>query len=178
MNRVLLCGLTILIALTAGSGQFAAAEEPSASDVARRSLDVFYYPAKDMRVRISMVLINPQGKQRVRELTMLRKDFDTEGNQRYFIFFHAPADVKGTTFMVWKNPAKEDDRWIFIPSINLVRRIAASDSRSSFVGSDFTHEDVSGRDLHDENHQLLRTEALNGRSCFVLESVPHTSLEW
>ena len=150
MNRVLLCGLAILMALVAGPGQHAAAEEPSAIEVARRSLDSFYYPGDDAQVRVSMVLVNPQGKRRVRELTMLRKDFGADGDQRYLMFFHAPADVKGTTFMVWKDPAKEDDRWIFIPSINLVRRIAASDKGSSFVGSDFTYEDISGRVLDDE----------------------------
>lgn len=178
MRRAFSCALVMLTALAMGSGQVVAAEEPSASELVGHSLETFYYAADDMRVRISMVLINPQGKQRVRELTMLRKDLDTEGDQRYFMYFHAPADVKGTTFMVWKDLAKEDDRWIFIPAINLVRRIAASDSRSSFMGSDFTHEDVSGRDLHDEDYRLLRSEELNGRPCFVLESVPLGSADY
>ncbi|MFQ5599415.1 MAG: outer membrane lipoprotein-sorting protein [Candidatus Krumholzibacteriia bacterium] len=178
MSRGFLCRCAILMAFIAGPGQLVAADEPAPIEVAERSLDAFYYAGDDMRARISMVLVNPQGKQRVRALTMLRKDFGTEGNQRYFIFFHAPADVKGTTFMVWKNPAKEDNRWIFIPSINLVRRIAASDKRSSFVGSDFTYEDISGRGLDDENHRLRGSEVLNGRPCFVLESTPRASADY
>jgi hypothetical protein len=178
MNRAIVCSFAILMALICMPGPGAGAEEPSATDVATRSLEAFYYPGDDMRTRVTMVLVNAQGKKRVRELTLLRKNFGTEGDQRYFIFFHAPADVKGTTFMVWKNPAKEDDRWIFIPSVNLVRRIAANDKRSSFVGSDFTYEDVSGRDVNDENHQILRTEEMNGRSCFVLESTPRAGADY
>ena len=155
-----------------------ASAKPSASEIARRSLDAFYYQADDMRVRLSMKLINSNGKTRRREMTMLRKDFGGAGDQRYFVFFHGPADVKGMTFMVWKDPKKEDDRWIFMPAIKLVRRIAANDSRSSFVGSDFTYEDVSGRDLGDETHTLLRTEKLGGRPSFVLESRPKGSADY
>ncbi len=165
---LLLAGLAPELA----GAQPAANAQPAAAEIVNSSLQAFYYPAEDGRARVSMTLINPQGKQRTRELTMLRRDFGTDGDQRYFIYFHAPADVRGMTFMVWKYPAKEDDRWIFIPSISLVRRIAANDKRSSFVGSDFTYEDISGRDVGDETHSLLRSEDLNGQPCFVIESVP------
>jgi len=154
------------------------AAEPAAGEIVSRSLDAFYYAGNDMRARVAMLLVNPQGKKRERELTMLRRNFGPSGDQRYFVFFHAPADVRGVTFMVWKDPTKEDDRWIFIPSVKLVRRIAANDKRSSFVGSDFTYEDVSGRDAGDEAHELLRSGELDGRPCFVVESRPVASADY
>ncbi|MEN8131529.1 MAG: outer membrane lipoprotein-sorting protein, partial [Pseudomonadota bacterium] len=126
----LAAGLMALLNGAAGS----AATQPTADKIVARSLETFYYAGKDQRARISMRLINSQGKQRRREMTLLRKNLGTGGEQRYYIYFHAPADVKGTAFMVWKYPAREDDRWIFIPAIKLVRRIAADDKRSSFVG--------------------------------------------
>jgi outer membrane lipoprotein-sorting protein len=150
----------------------AAAAQPPAAVIAKRSLDAFYAAGRDMRVRVSMTLVNQQGGQRKRELTMLRKNMGGDGRQRYYLYFHAPPDVKGTTFLVWKDPTKDDDRWIFIPALKLVRRIAASDRRSSFVGSDFTYEDISGRDVSDETHTLVRHETLAGRPCYVLESRP------
>lgn len=159
-------------AIVVGLTPSVARAQPAGQEIASRSLEAFYYAGDDMRVRVSMTLINPQDKKRRRELTMLRRDFGSAGDQRYYVFFHAPADVKGMTFMVWKYPGKEDDRWIFIPSIKMVRRIAANDKRSSFVGSDFTYQDVSGRDVGDETHELLRSEDLGGRPCFVLESRP------
>ena len=76
---------------------------------------------------------------------------------------------------MWKYPAKDDDRWIFVPAVNMVRRIAARDSRSSFVGSDFTYEDVSGRDIKADSHTLLREEKLGGSDCFVVQSIPKAS---
>jgi outer membrane lipoprotein-sorting protein len=103
---------------------------------------------------------------------MLRKDLKEGAEQNYFIYFHQPADVRGMTFMVWKYPQRDDDRWLFIPAINLVKRIAASDKRSSFVGSDFSYEDVSGRAVEEDNHSLLREERLNGKEVYVVKSVP------
>lgn len=148
------------------------AAQPPAAEIAKRSHDGFYAAGRDFRARVSMTLINQQGGERKRELTMLRKNMGSGGEQRYYMYFHAPPDVRGTTFLVWKYPVKDDDRWIFIPAIKLVRRIAASDRRSSFVGSDFTYEDISGRDVSDETHTLLRSETLEDRPCYVLESRP------
>ena len=61
------------------------------------------------------------------------------------------------SFLVWKNAGKNDDRWMFIPALNLVKRIAPGDKRTSFVGSDFLYEDVSGRGLADDVHELVET---------------------
>ena len=119
-----------------------------------------------------MRLISRDGAERVREMTMLRKDIQEGGAQRYFIYFHRPPDVRDMTFMVWKYPDKDDDRWLYIPALKLVRRIAANDKRSSFVGSDFSYEDISGREPEEDTHKLLKEEKLGERSAYLLESVP------
>lgn len=132
----------------------------------------FYYAGNDMMAKVTMKLINKQGKMRERSLTMLRMDQGDGGEQKYFIYFHRPEDVRGTVFMVYKHVGKDDDRWLFIPSVNLTKRIAASDKRSSFVGSDFTYEDVSGRNPAEDNHTLLREEAVDGKAAYLVKSVP------
>jgi outer membrane lipoprotein-sorting protein len=156
----------------------ARAADPSADEIVKRSLETFYYAGNDMRAKVQMKLINPQGKVRERDMTMLRINLGKSGDQRYYIYFHNPADVRGTSFMVWKYPAREDDRWIFVPTLRLVKRIAADDKRSSFVGSDFTYEDVSGRDLEDEAHVLVRKEDLGGRPTYVVESRPKSAADY
>jgi hypothetical protein len=173
------CARALALAVTvAGLSPSALRAQPPAEEVARRSLEAFYYAGNDMTVRVSMSLMNPEGRKRERVLTMLRKNQTAGGEQRYFMFFHEPADVKGMSFLVWKYPGKEDDRWLFIPALKLVRRVAASDKRSSFVGSDFTYEDVSGRDLQDENHTLLPPENVGERPCHVLESIPRGNVDY
>ena len=160
--------IVIFLAVVLQPAHLPAAE---ATEIVRKSQAAFYEAGKDFQARVKMTLTSREGQQRLRELTMLRKNYPA-GEQKYFIYFHSPADVAGTTFMVYKYPNRVDDRWLFIPAINLVNRIAARDSRSSFVGSDFTYEDVSGRDLAADAHAMLREEPFNDRKVYVVESKP------
>ncbi len=145
----------------------------NADEIMKKSQAAFLYQGKDFKARVMMKLISKGGQERVREMTMLRKNFgETGGDQKYFIYFFQPADVKDMTFMVYKYPNKDDDRWLFVPAISMVRRIAAQDTRSSFVGSDFTYEDVSGRDIGDDSHAITKEEKLGTRDCFVVKSAP------
>ncbi len=150
----------------------AGAQTLSGEEIVKRSSLAAFYPGDDMKARVLMRLITKDGGERIRELTMLRKDLQDGGEQRYFIYFHRPADVREMTFLIWKSPKKDDDRWLFIPALKLVKRIAANDKRSSFVGSDFSYEDVSGRDVEEDSHKLLREEKVDGKDALVIESVP------
>ena len=144
----------------------------TADEIIERSQRAFHYQGDDMKAKIFMQLIDQDGGVRTRVMTMLRKDHEDDRRQKYFIYFHEPGDVRGMTFMVWKYPDKEDDRWIFVSAVDLIRRIAADDKRSSFVGSDFTYEDVSGRDITFDAHAVVRKDTLENRSSYVIQSVP------
>ena len=74
------------------------------------------------------------------------------------------------TYLVQKHVAgdKDDDRWLYMPAIDRVNRIAAGDKRTSFVGSDFLYEDVSGRSLDEDTHELTETTD----TLFIVKNVP------
>jgi outer membrane lipoprotein-sorting protein len=150
----------------------------AAAQITEKSQEAFYYPGADMKARVVMELITADGKKRTRVLTMLRKNLPDRRQQRYFLYFHEPGDVRRTGFLVWKYPDRDDDRWIFIPAVNMIRRIAARDSRSSFVGSDFSYEDVSGRDVAADTHTLLREEKLGSAVCYVVQSTPRAPADF
>ncbi len=142
-------------------------------EIAQKSQEAFLYQGKDFKARVLMKLISKSGKERIREMTMLRKNYGhSGGEQKYFMYFHKPADINKMAFMVYKYPGKDDDRWLFIPAINMTKRIAARDKTSSFVGSDFTYEDVSGRDIEDDTHTIEKEEALNSKEVYVVKSTP------
>ncbi len=149
-----------------------AQEKLSGEEIVKKSQQIFFYAGKDMKAKVLMKLISKSGKERIRELTMLRLNKGESGEQKYYMYFHRPADVREMTFMVWKYLRKNDDRWLYVPAIKLVRRIAANDKNSSFVGSDFSYEDISGREVSEDTHTLKDKEALNGKSVYVVESVP------
>ncbi len=161
--------LFIGLAVTAGSSGVLAA---SAKEIMARSQRAFHYAGNDATGKLTMDLIDRNGGKRIRVLTMLRRNEGSGKKQKYFMYFHEPGDVRGLTFMVWKYPDREDDRWIYVPAVDLIRRIAAEDKYSSFVGSDFSYEDVSGRDVAQDTHVLLGEEKLGDRETFVIKSVP------
>jgi len=143
-----------------------------ADEVMRRSVLVQFYTGNDMKTNVTMRLLSKEGGERVRELVMARRNVKAGGDQKYFILFLRPPDVRDMTFLVWKYPLRDSDRWLYIPAIKLVKRIAANDKRSSFVGSDFSYEDVSGRAVEEDNHALLREEKFEGKDVFVVKSIP------
>ena len=102
---------------------------------------------------------------------------DGNGNNRSVIVFQQPASVAGTRFLTIENPGKDNDQWIFLPSLSRVRRIAASEGSGSFVGTDFSYDDISSADRKPDldNHRILREERFQDRDCYVIESIPKDS---
>ncbi len=134
----------------------------------------YYFQGGSFKAKVKMRMESPDGKTRTRELSMLRVNLPKDGEQRFFMYFHSPEDVRRMAFLVNKYPSREDDRWLFVPSIELVQRIASRDAGSSFAGSDFSYEDVSGRDLTADTHKYLREEVLGKIGCIVIESTPNS----
>ncbi|MBN1885162.1 MAG: outer membrane lipoprotein-sorting protein [Candidatus Krumholzibacteriota bacterium] len=164
--------LAAFAAAPAWAGEPGAAPGPSADELMRKAHLATYYAATDGIADVEMQIVNSRGKVRVREFTMVRLDLEEGGAQDYYTYFRKPYDVSRLTFMVHKLPGETDKRWLYVPSVDLVKRISADDRTSSFVGSDFTYEDVSGRHWSEDEHRLLREEALDGRDTYVIESTP------
>ncbi|OHE62574.1 MAG: outer membrane lipoprotein-sorting protein, partial [Treponema sp. GWA1_62_8] len=97
--------------------------------------------------------------------------------RKTLIVFQKPASVAGTRFLTIENPGKSDDRWIFLPALGKVRRVSAGEGSGSFMGSDFSYDDVSSADrgVEEDAHVLLREEELDGKACWVIESKPKDS---
>ncbi len=114
-----------------------------------------YYAGDDGRAQARMIIVDAQGNKQMRQFTILRKDQADLGNQDMLVFFSKPTDVKGTIFRVTKKVTEDDDRWLYLPALDLVKRISAGDKRTSFVGAHFYYEDVSGRNPAEDNFTLL-----------------------
>lgn len=140
----------------------------TANEVIAKANLASYYKGDDGRAFVKMTITDEQGRERIREFVILRKDLEDAKEQKFFIYFKEPADVRDMVYMVWKNIDKDDDRWLYMQALDLVRRVAASDKRTSFVGSHFVYEDVSGRSVDDDNHILIKETD----SHYVIKSTP------
>ncbi|MDR0315650.1 MAG: outer membrane lipoprotein-sorting protein [Treponema sp.] len=125
--------------------------------------------------RSRMVITARDGSTTERVIDQYSKD--GPNGARTIIVFQRPANVAGTRFLTMDNASGGSDQWIFLPSLGRVRRIAASESGGSFMGTDFSYDDISAmdRDVSLDTHTLLREETLNGNLCYVIQSVPKDS---
>jgi hypothetical protein len=123
---------------------------------------------RDGRFQVKMRLFDRRQRVRERELTILTKrksasprpgaSPETAGD-RVLIRFTYPNDIKGTAFLVWEHPAGEDERFLYLPALGRVRRIAGAEAQDNFVGSDFTYEDISGREFDDYTYSMVEQNA-------------------
>lgn len=145
-----------------------AASFKSADDIIQAANLAAYYAGQDGRAEARMIITDHQGRIQRRQFTMLRLNREPGGIQDVMVFFSYPSDVRDTVFRVVRHPGDNDDRWLYLPGLDLVKRISAGDQRTSFAGSDFFYEDVSGRDPAADKHKLLETSD----EYYVIESTP------
>ena len=159
--RTLLTTLLALLAFTPAAGQ----QKLSADDIARRVQD--RDTGRDSRAAMRMKLFDRQNRPRERALTLTslrgRGNSGTPASapdgDRLLIRFTYPNDIRGTGFLVLEHPRGEDERFLYLPSLGRVRRIAGSEAQESFVGSDFTYEDIGGREFDEYTYALLDENA-------------------
>lgn len=170
MNKAML-GIMLLTAVAQAQQAV-----PTVDEIVAKANRAAYYQGKSGRARVAMTIKDAQGRERMREFVILRLDLEPAGDtsdaftgdQNFYVYFERPADVNKMAYLVHKHVGKDDDRWLFMPGLNLVKRIAASDKRTSFVGSDFFYEDVSGRGTSEDTHELVETTD----TYYVLKGVP------
>ena len=127
-----------------------------------------YYAGADGRSEVRMIITDAQDRQQRRQFTVLRRDVEQGGDQQFLVVFSQPSDVRNTVFLVDKHVDRDDDRWLYLPGLDLVKRISAGDKRTSFVGAHYFYEDVSGRRPSDDEHALVETTD----EYYVLEHTP------
>jgi outer membrane lipoprotein-sorting protein len=131
----------------------------------------------DRTQRLKLKIVDRHGGERNRQMVINVKKYP-EDRSRSIVFFEAPADVKGVGMLQWTDPKGKDEQWLYLPELKRVRQVAGAAKRESFVGTDFSYEDLAIvtqiLDWTDTEARvtLLRDEELEGQSFHVLELVP------
>lgn len=163
MSRLTLCFLFVSFLNTGAGNELslsnqqlpAGTPEARGEWIARRAED--RETGRDARFAMRMRLSDRQGRVRERALTLLALRAAT--GDRTLIRFAEPNDIKGTAFLVWEHPNADDERFLFLPALGRARRIASDETQGSFVGSDFTYEDIGGREFESYAYRMLDDRA-------------------
>jgi hypothetical protein len=103
------------------------------------------------------------------------------------VTFTSPQNVKGFTVLSWTylTLGRDQDVWLWLPSLRKIRRVSQSEADDSFMGSDFTYEEAVSRKWGDETYTLVGEENFSGQKsmhngktyykdtpCYMIEARP------
>ena len=93
----------------------------------------------------------------------------SKGTDYSLILITAPAKEKGQVFL-----KRKTEMWNWVPSIDKMIKISPSMMLQSWMGSDFTNDDLVKQSsiVIDYTHKLLGKEVIRGEECYKLELVP------
>lgn len=116
------------------------------------------------RGEMSMIIERPTWS---REVTM--KSW-TLGNHYSLIYITAPAKEKGQVFL-----KRNKEMWNWVPTIERMIKIPPSMMMQSWMGSDFTNDDLVRESslAKDYTHKLLGEEKMAGYDSYKIELIPN-----
>lgn len=111
----------------------------------------------------SMEIITPRWKR-----TLKMKSW-SNGTKQFFIHILAPAREKDITFLKDGNLLYQ-----YLPSAEMRIKITPSMMLQSWMGSDFTNDDLVKESsvVNDYTHRILGSETVAGKDCHKIELVP------
>jgi len=139
-------------------------------DLAKKS-DAVMRGYHDAVSEMEMTLVNANGQERTR--TMKSKVLEKEGGDKSLMEFLTPADVKGTKFLSYEHADKDDDQWLYLPALKRVKRIASKNKSGSFMGSEFSYEDLTAFNIDKYSYSGDAKEAVvDGKKLYESVRVP------
>ena len=120
-----------------------------------------------------LTVTTKDGKVRSKAWKSYRQGYSAEA--KVLIRFTAPPEVRGVGFLSLARTGVNADQWLYLPSMKRERRIYAQDRDTSFVGTDFTYEDMEEFDYRKYDTKLKDESAVDGAPCYVIEARPAKS---
>ncbi len=136
--------------------------------VTRDTMDNGY---TDAVTTLAMTLYNAAGQHSGREMFTRYLELHDDGDKT-LITFQFPRDIKGTGLLTFEHIEDADDQWLYLPALKRVKRIASKNKSGSFVGSEFSYEDISSTKPEKYTYKYIREDDHNGIKVWIIERDP------
>jgi outer membrane lipoprotein-sorting protein len=118
-----------------------------------------------------IMLIHSQGETVQWTARQARKN--VADHKRNLTVLEEPADVKGVAVLVEERKDRDtSEQWVYLPPIRRVRKLLGFGAFESFLGTDFTYEDLGFIELNHRAFTLLGEETVAGTPCYKVQEVP------
>jgi outer membrane lipoprotein-sorting protein len=125
----------------------------------------------DAEIQARAVVHESNGSVRTVVFTAQSRTYD--GNlTKSFVRIMAPPDLNGVKFLQIQRHDDDDERYIYLPELRRVRRVAGKSRAGSFMTTDFSYADIDRRDLRVAEATLDGDEKVGNVACHRLIIVP------
>ena len=134
------------------------------------------YTGETIEQTSTLILLDKKNRKRERKLKGFTKE--VSDGTKSISFFLSPSDVKNTSYLSynWDDPSKDNDSWLYLPSLQKTNRISGGDRSNSFMGSDFTFSDLDGVEIEDYTFKIVKeSDMVDGADCWVIEATPKSN---
>ncbi|MDE2462779.1 MAG: outer membrane lipoprotein-sorting protein [Alphaproteobacteria bacterium] len=133
----------------------------SADALVRAAFD--NWRARSSQTEVTMLVHRPDWQR-----SMTIKAF-TRGNNDALVRFTAPAEDRGNATL-----KRGDDTWIFNPKLNQVIKLPPSMLAQSWMGSDFSYNDLSKSEelLTDYTHKIVAQTTSGAHTVYTIDAIP------
>lgn len=132
-----------------------------------------------IKSRLVIKIIDKDG--RSRERVVQSRSIDFKDGTKQIMLFESPADVRGTGLLSVDYDAgeRDDDQWLYLPSLHKSTRISSGEKSGSFMGTDLSYSDMTKADPSQYSYKLLKQEVKvklgdQEETCWLIESRPNT----
>lgn len=144
---------------------------PDATAIMQKQ-DVMNRGFKDEKTIGRLLILDTAGKSIERAFEFIQLEASKTQGAKALLRITQPASLSGTGLLTWRNPGREDDQWIFLPSLKKTNRIVGSAKKGRFIGSDFSFEDLTPKALEDCAYMWVRSEICDETTCQVIQCTP------
>lgn len=141
----------------------------NARDVMRRVLRDSR--AEDEVIAVSMQLIDTTGRVRRRTATFYSKKRNAEDSVR-LIRFHTPPEFARSGILTIERSDGDADQWIYLPAYHASRRVPTANRGDTWMGTDFTYEDITDAKIERYDYRTIGSDTVNGVACTMIEAIP------
>lgn len=136
-------------------------QELSAKEIVRKADDKTR--GESSYAEFSMTIVRPKWKRSIRMKAW------TKGTDYSMTLITKPARDQGTVFLM-----RDQEIWNWVPAVDRVIKMPPSMMAQSWMGSDFTNDDLVKQSsvVEDYTHRLLGKEEISGYTCYKIEMIP------
>ena len=144
-------------------------QELTAKEVVNKSFNLFLGSSSFSVMKMTIVRPSWQRSVQMQNWSM--------GTDYYITYITSPARDEGQVFLKY-----DKDMWNYVPAINRTIKIPPSMMMQSWMGSDFTNNDLMKQNsiVTDYTHEFTGNETLEDYDCYVidLKPLPEAPVVW